>query len=777
MAQYDHLELVRLPEQFERRKHGGGGPPPERDGPRHSAKLRDELNAARDEQRLRRKPEFVNPTLILRVQMTGALQEADWEQLGLTVLSSDADRTLVLFASNDEMAEFRARLDAYQRGAPAGQKNAPYNNFIGGIETIGSVEPRDRIGIRFREDGLVETANFLDGENYLLDIEIWDLGERRLRERKLDDIVRYIEARGGEVFDQYIGPSITMLRARLRGKLVRTLLTIEEVASVDLPPRPDLVTAEAIDMVLAVAPPLNEVDQAAPVIGIIDSGLNAHPFLDGIVAGSIAVPQDLGTADVWGHGTRVAGIAAFGDLRAQLATGELRRGSKICAAKVTNDEGGFDDRRLVPSQMREAITRLNEEFGCRIFVISLGDKKRVFDGGKVGTWAATLDELARERNVVIIVSAGNRGPRAGNRVEQGVTEYPNYLLEAANRLLEPAGAMNVITVGSIAQGEGLDADMAGDVRVRPITRANEPSPFSRVGPGLGGGTKPDLVDVGGTLIFDPVVARLRGGEDRPSAGVLTLNHNYLNRLFTAGSGTSYSAPRVGFSAGQILARFPGASANLVRALLINSAEVPQQASERLQILGSEAVRSVCGHGLIDLERAGFSDDARVTLYTEDDLPLDHFAVYRIPIPEVFQEGNTERTIRVTLAYDPPVRHTRNDYAGVGMSFRLVRGCEPNFIFEHYRKRAEVEGPFPEMENRFNCKLEPGPKVREKSSVQRASITFKRGIEQYGDSYYLVVRCESGWATHVDRQPFAVVVELLQKAEVRLYERLRQRVRA
>ncbi|WP_164924704.1 S8 family peptidase [Sinorhizobium fredii] len=480
---------------------------------------------------------------------------------------------------------------------------------------------------------------------------------------------------------------------------------------------------------------------------------------------------------MWGHGTRVAGIAAFGDLRAQLATGELRRGSRICAAKVTNDTGGFDDRRLVPSQMREAITRLNEEFGCRIFVISLGDKKRVFDGGKVGTWAATLDELARERNVVIIVSAGNRGPRAGSRVEQGVTEYPDYLLEANNRLLEPAGAMNVITVGSIAQGDGLDADMAGDVRVRPITRANEPSPFSRVGPGLGGGTKPDLVDVGGTLIFDPVVARLRGGEDRPSAGVLTLNHNYLNRLFTAGSGTSYSAPRVGFSAGQILARFPGASANLVRALLINSAEVPQQASERLQILGSEAVRSVCGHGLIDLERAGFSDDARVTLYTEDELPLDHFAVYRIPIPEVFQEGNTERTIRVTLAYDPPVRHTRNDYAGVGMSFRLVRGCEPNFIFEHYRKRAEVEGPFPEMENRFNCKLEPGPKVREKSSVQRASITFKRGIEQYGDSYYLVVRCESGWATHVDRQPFAVVVELLQKAEVRLYERLRQRVRA
>jgi hypothetical protein len=56
------------------------------------------------------------------------------------------------------------------------------------------------------------------------------------------------------------------------------------------------------------------------------------------------------------------------------------------------------------------------------------------------------------------------------------------------------------------------------------------------------------------------------------------------------------------------------------------------------------------------------------------------------------------------------------------------------------------------------------------------VTFKRGVEDYGDYSYLVVRCESGWATHVDRQQFAIVVELLQKADVQLYERVRQRLR-
>jgi hypothetical protein len=280
-------------------------------------------------QRRRRKPEFVDPSLILRVQMTGALLEEQWEQLGLTVLSSDADRTLILFASNDDMRDFRARLDAYQGGAPAGQKAAPYNAFIGTIETIGAVEPRDRIGVRLREDGFVEPADFQPRTTYLVDLELWDLGDRRLRERKLGQIVAYIEARDGEVLDQYIGPSITMARVRLQGKLLQTLLTIEDIASIDQPPQPDVTTSEAYDLVLDDVPPLNSVADDAPVIGIIDSGLNDHPFLADILVGAIGVPATLGLADDFGHGTRVGGVAVFGDLRAQLAAGTLDRGARL----------------------------------------------------------------------------------------------------------------------------------------------------------------------------------------------------------------------------------------------------------------------------------------------------------------------------------------------------------------------------------------------------------------------------------------------------------------
>ena len=120
----------------------------------------------------------------------------------------------------------------------------------------------------------------------------------------------------------------------------------------------------------------------------------------------------------------------------------------------------------------------------------------------------------------------------------------------------------------------------------------EPSPFTRIGPGVGGAIKPDLIDIGGTLVFDSAVARLRDGRDLPSAGVVTLYHQFLDRLFTSGSGTSYAAPLVAFKAAQILARFPNASANLIRALLINAAHVPGEAYAKLRPLGKATVENL-----------------------------------------------------------------------------------------------------------------------------------------------------------------------------------------
>jgi len=126
MARLEHLMLVRLPERFERRKRPGFSKPSARIPDQHASKLTSELGEAVAQQKLRRRP-TVDPSLILRVRLSGAIADDEWEKLGLTVLSVDADRSLVLFSSSDELTEFNRRIAAYGAPIPAGQKHPQFS--------------------------------------------------------------------------------------------------------------------------------------------------------------------------------------------------------------------------------------------------------------------------------------------------------------------------------------------------------------------------------------------------------------------------------------------------------------------------------------------------------------------------------------------------------------------------------------------------------------------------------------------------------------------------
>jgi len=558
---------------------------------------------------------------------------------------------------------------------------------------------------------------------------------------------------------------------------VRPVLSIPEVAFVDLPPEPDVEANEIVRLSLQDVPPVAPLDPDLPVVAVLDTGVNDHPFLEDAIVAREAYPAELGEADVAGHGTAVAGIAALGDVRSQLGQSALTRVARIISAKVVTDDRKFHDRRTLPTQMRETIQSLHSSHGCRIFVIALGDTRARFEQGRVGPWAMTLDELARELNVLIFVPAGNRTPRSGSSVEQGVTGYPRYLMETANRVCEPAGAANVITVGALAHANGIGPQHYDDTHIQPITEPDEPAPFTRVGPGAGGLTKPDFVDYGGTMVYDAVAGRLQTAPHLPAAGLITTNNEFLRQLLTSKSGTSFAAPMLANKAAQLLRRFPNASANLIKALLGISANIPEATTRRLTGFDTRDKARVCGNGRADTLRAAYSDDHRVVLYAEDSLEMDHFAVYRVPIPAAFQQKG-KRTIRVSLAYDPPVKRTRAEYVGTSMNFRLIRGCPVDHVFQHFRSRVGEGSKPPEMPNKYDCDLIPKTNARDKNTIQAASITFSADTVSYGDEYHLVVRCVGRWAVdEVLRQNFALVVELEHHAQVQLYARVRQRLRA
>jgi hypothetical protein len=775
MPRYDHLPLQRIEGELPRRKFGGGRAPP-RDAKPHGAAIQKNLDTVIAAHKRRPTIADIDPALILKIRTAGPISEDEWAKLKLTVLASDPDKTLILFADDNELQEFKRRLIAYRRDPPAGQKHPEYAGFVGAIEDVGELTPADRIGPTLRAEGLKNPNDFKDSDIQIIDIELWQPSQDKAQiftyrvARRLDEL-------GGTLINEYRGNAATLMRIEGNGQVIRGILDLPEIAAIDRPPVPDLLEIAFLDLTIDDIGAVEAPSVDAPTIGIIDSGITAaHPLLQPAVTASFGIPQTLGDDDQKGHGTPVSGIAVYGDLRQRLTDDALEATFKIASAKVVDQHGLFDKKELVPQQMESAIRRMHDEFGCRVINISLGDKLRPV-ASKPSAWAAVLDDLARELDLVIVVSASNSDSMLLEKHGDDIVRaYPFYLLDSDNHILEPGSAINALTVGAIAHANGLTADDADLVGVRPIAQAGQPSPFTRVGPGVRRMIKPDLVDFGGTAVFDGATQSVVAAGRRSAAGLLTLYHLYLDHLFTSVSGTSFASPLVAYKAALIREALPDCSANLVRALLALSAQHPQPALACLNGLDKEDVHHILGYGVADVDHATASEDNRVILYREDVLPVDRFAVFEVPIPQLFQTEKGTRHIRVALAFDPPVRHTRFDYAGLSMGFHLLRGTTQGDVFNAFRKWEMAEGDAFKLAARLKCSLDPGPQMRERGTLQCGTFSTRRDISNYGDRYFLAVRCEGGWASNlVENQRFAVAVELRHEAEIELYQRVAERV--
>jgi hypothetical protein len=393
---------------------------------------------------------------------------------------------------------------------------------------------------------------------------------------------------------------------------------------------------------------------------------------------------------------------------------------------------------LIENDVEKAVRYFQETYGCQIFNISFGDERRTYRGGRVEGLAVKLDSIARDRNVLFVVSAGNRG-------DYIPSDYPKGLLKDEGRLLDPATAVNAVTVGAIArydQSHAAKRYFPSIITDRAVARRNEPAPVTRSGPSAKMAIKPDFVEYSGNWAVSAGGKLVKRG-----LGILTTTLAAVNlgRIIGEAGGTSMAAPSVTHVAAEIKGRLPDADPILIRAIMACHAHVPIEMSALG--LGPDE-RKLCGYGLVNDEAVAESTDSDVTMVAVDSIQNDKVHFYEVPLPDEFvSTGKRSRHITVALSYFPPTRSTRVDYMASRITFNLVRGTVDDALqtFNAAVARGDVDD-MPEYTHGRTVTY----RDRSKGTLQMSRWKFTVGRSSAPKFVIIVTRNDPAWGDTITR---------------------------
>lgn len=361
-------------------------------------------------------------------------------------------------------------------------------------------------------------------------------------------------------------------------------------------------------------------DQTYPVVGIIDSGVNPDdPLLKPwSVSREVYVPPEYRDHH---HGSFVAGLVVNGKI--------LNHDDP----RFPNVNAKFVDVVAIPGKgqaIREddLVTIIEEVVpkhpSVKVWNLSLGTAAEPCKDDAFSDLAATLDRIQDQYGVRFVIASGNYQ-------DKPFRGWPPEDCGESDRVRPPADSVRAVTVGSIAHVE------------RPSSRvkAEQPSPFSRRGPGACFLPKPEVAHYGGNCD--------RNGQYQQT-GILSINGT---RHLAENVGTSFSTPLVsGLLANIYEALGTDASHVLAKALLVHSALV------RSETIKAKELR-YRGFGIpADLLGVLTCDQHSATLIFEPGQvrPGLDFVKESFPIPDCLrtEDGKVRAEFLMTLAYDPPL---------------------------------------------------------------------------------------------------------------------------
>lgn len=752
----------------------------------------------------------VDPRLILVFELEGPVDLDAFRLAGLRVLDGSDRRVVVAFADDPELVVFHERLDAMQRGVPEGRKNEPYAAFFDAIESLRTLDANDRM-----TDALRAAIGRSALDDLLrVDVECWHPDDRDIAASWLTELESAVTAAGGRVADKFThdGAGLLLARAYVPAGRVAELAELDFVARIDVLPTPALTLPQLYGDELRdmrpVAPPADD----APIVGIVDSGVrSAHPLLAGVVLAADAIGTGITEGeDQHGHGTMVAALVAHGPIEAVITRSvPVPPLCRIVSARVLDANNEFPDEDLWEHDLADAITWCIEQ-GASVINVSLGNARSVLSAPRQLAGAAVIDDLARRHDVTIVTCAGNIAPADYLMdVDDGTAvTYPERLLAADHaRLIDPAPAMLALTVGAVTDAAAATGLATRETVVRvPMGKPGWPSPFTRVGPGVAGAVKPELVERGGTLGIESG----RFVNNDAELAVVSAGARADRPLIHA-CGTSFAAPLVTRIAAGVKARFPSFSANQVRALVLASA-APLEFGKEIEASGpaaqQDAVRRLVGYGRPNMAKAIESTSHRVVLVAEDEIAVDGVHIYELPIPASFRQSGGQRGIDVALGYNPKTRARRLDYLSSRMEFHVFRGITIEQVQETVARleaayevvdpeelagddeeetpevaadEAARKPPPPPTISQLGSKVSkllPTSSIRSAGANQLGRKVFSHRFDSEHEPVHLVIRNTNRWDDDTATQPYALAVVLWRtEAQEELYVELAARLQA
>lgn len=731
----------------------------------------------------------VDPRLVLVFELNSDVDLEEFRKADLVVLDSGESKVVIAFATDPQLAAFQERLSRYRDAEVGPESQPPLFGFFDAIDDTRELSAADRMTPRLRE--ALPAAE--EGTEMRLDVECWHPGEEQaaLGREWVNEVQSAIAAAGGRVADSYVNAAagLGLLRAYVVADQVPSVAELDQIARVDLIPQPlmwpsDIYTLDSEQLPQVTAPPAT-----APVVGVVDSGVaSAHPLLGPALEG-VEVLDGLfpDGEDESGHGTRIASLVLHGRLDEAVARGgPLRPFCKVLSVRVLDAEDQFPLEVLWEKELEKAI-RYCAGAGARVINVSIADDGSIYRAPRATPVAALLDQLARELQLVLVVSAGNVPVAAYADSSSEIAEtYPLILRDAAEAALtDPAPAALAITVGATAISDAGGATPSSEVASRiPLGRPEWPSPFSRHGPGIAGAIKPELSAPGGSLAFEHSMQRLVSDPELQVVAAGGGNFKARQRRLETCVGTSYAAPLVARVAAAVVSEHPEASPNLVRSLVLQS----RKASRFVDALesGTEGERrdlalDLVGYGSPDLADAIASSDHRAVLVAQDAIPMEGVHIFEVPIPQSFFESGGTRGITVALAYDPPTRARRLDYLASRMEFLLFRGVHLELLERLILKASSeeletldgrdgeegertesdrVDSPqkLSDLSSKQRIPLQPSGKRRSRGANQLAGKTWSQKLSpEDGDHFLLVVKNTNRWDDDHAVQTYAVSV--------------------